>query len=396
MVVDFLIVGAGIMGLSIARELLRRYPGTRLAVIEKENEVAFHASGRNSGVLHAGFYYTADSLKARLTRTGNRELTAYCLENGLPLNPCGKVVVAAAEEDVEGLFELKRRGEHNGVELQLIDERQLKDIEPNARTTRYALFSPTTSSVNPGAVCRHIAGAFPATARILFRHRFLGRAKDGVRTSGGTIHCRHLFNAAGLYADKVARHYGAGAGFTMIPFKGIYLRYGSDDLIRRHIYPVPNLRNPFLGVHFTVTVDGHIKIGPTAIPAFWRENYTAGSRFDLLEFVEIIGREAGLFLGNHFNFRSLAFEEIRKYNRAFFIAQARRLVHRLDAAGFGDYTRPGIRAQLLNTRTKALVMDFVVEQAENSTHVLNAVSPAFTSAFSFARHVVDESAEQVP
>jgi len=392
---EFLIVGGGILGLSIARELVGRYPGAAIAILEKESEVAFHASGRNSGVLHAGFYYTADSLKARFTRAGNQALTAYCLENGLPINRCGKVVVASTASEIEGICELKRRGDRNGVDVRLIDEKELGDIEPNARTVDKALFSPATSTLNPKQVCQHIASRLPGSVHILFGRRVIGKKKDQVITTRESIPFRYLFNAAGLYADRVARHFNAGKDFTMIPFKGIYLRYRDDDLLQRHVYPVPNLRNPFLGVHFTKTVDGHVKIGPTAIPAFWRENYDFRNRFEVREFAEIVSREARLFLFNHFNFRRLAFDEIRKYRRRFFIDQARRLLKHLDAGRFGDYSQPGIRAQLLNTQTSELVMDFLVEHAENSTHVLNAVSPAFTSAFSFASHIVEEASQHM-
>jgi L-2-hydroxyglutarate oxidase LhgO len=392
---DFLIVGGGIVGLTIAYDLVRRYPGATIAILEKESEVAFHASGRNSGVLHAGFYYTADSLKARFTRAGNQALTAYCLENGLPINRCGKVVVASTESEIEGIYELKRRGDRNGVDVRLIDEKELGHIEPNARTVEKALFSPTTSTINPKQVCQHLASGLPGRAQILFGRRFIGRKKNEVITPHEKITFHYLFNAAGLYADRVARHFNAGIDFTMIPFKGIYLKYRDDDLLQRHVYPVPNLRNPFLGVHFTKTVDGHVKIGPTAIPAFWRENYDFRNRFEAREFAEIVSREARLFLFNHFGFRQLAFDEMRKYRRGFFINQARQLLKHLDPGRFGDYSQPGIRAQLLNTKTSELVMDFVVEHAENSTHVLNAVSPAFTSAFSFARHVVEEASQHI-
>jgi L-2-hydroxyglutarate oxidase LhgO len=392
---DFLIVGGGIVGLTIAYDLVRRYPGATIAILEKESEVAFHASGRNSGVLHAGFYYTADSLKARFTRAGNQALTAYCLENGLPINRCGKVVVASTESEIEGIYELKRRGDRNGVDVRLIDEKELGHIEPNARTVEKALFSPTTSTINPKQVCQHLASGLPGRAQILFGRRFIGRKKNEVITPHEKITFHYLFNAAGLYADRVARHFNAGVDFTMIPFKGIYLKYRDDDLLQRHVYPVPNLRNPFLGVHFTKTVDGHVKIGPTAIPAFWRENYDFRNRFEAREFAEIVSREARLFLFNHFGFRQLAFDEMRKYRRGFFINQARQLLKHLDPGRFGDYSQPGIRAQLLNTKTSELVMDFVVEHAENSTHVLNAVSPAFTSAFSFARHVVEEASQHI-
>jgi L-2-hydroxyglutarate oxidase LhgO len=392
---DFLVVGAGIIGLSIARELARRYAGARIVILEKENEVAFHASGRNSGVLHAGFYYTADSLKARFTLSGNRLLTDYCLEHGLRINRCGKVVVAADESEVEGVRELKRRGDRNGVEVRLIDARELSQIEPNARTVEIALFSPTTSTVDPREVCRHIAAHFPPSVELWFGRRFVGKTAGVALTDREPIGYRYLFNAAGLYADRVAGHFGAGRRFTMIPFKGIYLGYRDDSLLRRHVYPVPNLSNPFLGVHFTKTVDGHVKIGPTAIPALWRENYDLLGRFDAGEFFAVAAREAKLFAFNRFNFRRLAIEEMRKYHRRFFIGQAARLLQRLDPRGFGDYTLPGIRAQLLDTETDELVMDFLVEHAEDSTHVLNAVSPAFTSAFSFAGHVVDSAAPRI-
>ena len=388
---DFLIVGGGIIGLSLCRELSRRYHGAAIVLLEKENEVAAHASGRNSGVLHAGFYYSADSLKARLTRTGNRALSDYCLENGLAINRCGKVVVASTESEIKGIYELKNRAKSNGVELQLIDEKELSELEPNARTLQKALFSPSTSSVDPKQVCRHIASTFPRHVQILYGRRFVGREKNWVRTQKEKIEYRHLFNAAGLYADQVARHFGAAADFTMIPFKGIYLRYDDDSLLRRHVYPVPNLRNPFLGVHFTKTVDGHVKIGPTAIPALWRENYGWREGFNFSELVEIVTIGAGLLLRNSFNFRALAMEEVQKYRRRAFIREGRRLVNHLDPNRFAGRTLPGIRAQLLNRRTNELVMDFLVEQAENSTHVLNAVSPAFTSALSFARYIIDES-----
>jgi len=388
---DFLVVGAGIVGLSITRELVQRYPDARIVIIDKEPEVAFHASGRNSGVLHAGFYYSANSLKARFTVAGNKALTDYCLEHDLPINRCGKVVVATTEEELAGIYELKRRGDVNGVDLKLIDEQELNHIEPNAQTVQKALFSPTTSTIAPKLVCQHIVSRFPRSVQLSFNCRLTGIDRSTALTNQEPILFRRMFNAAGLYADKIAHFCDVGKRYTVIPFKGIYLQYNRNDLIRRHIYPVPNLHNPFLGVHFTVTVDRHIKIGPTAIPAFWRENYDFTNRFNLHEFREIMFREARLFLFNHFKFRRLAFEEMRKYQREFFINESRKLVKKMDVHDFGDYTAPGIRAQLLNKDTNELVMDFLVEHAERSTHVLNAVSPAFTTAFSFAKHIVDEA-----
>ena len=388
---DILIVGAGIVGLSIARELTFRYPDLKILIAEKEKEIAFHASGRNSGVLHAGFYYDASTLKARFTVEGNRRLTQYCLENGLSINQCGKVVVATKEEEIQGIYELKRRGDINGVHLELIDEKELADIEPNAHTYEKALFSPTTSTIDPKEVCTHIANNLGKNTKILFNAQIYNINKKIAFTKDKKIKFKYLFNAAGLYADKIANFFGIGKEYTLLPFKGVYLSYKDDSLILRHIYPVPNLKNPFLGVHFTKTVTNKVKIGPTAIPGFWRENYNFKERFSFDEFKEIISLQIKLFLENSFNFRSLAWTEVKKYWRKYFISEAKKLVKHINEDKFGKYLKPGIRAQLLDIRTKKLVMDFVVEEAEDSMHVLNSVSPAFTTAFSFAEFVVEKA-----
>ncbi len=388
---DILIVGGGIIGLSIARELYNRHPYLKITLIEKEATLACHASGRNSGVLHAGFYYTPDSLKSRFTVEGNKLLTDYCLKNNLSINRCGKVVVARDEQETEGILELKRRGDTNGVDLELIDEKRLEALEPNARTFDKALYSPTTSVVNPTEIVEHLADSLRGKVNILLNEKFIKR-EDASTISTGTqkIQFKYLINSAGLYADKIAHQFGIGQKYTLIPFKGLYMEYKDSGLIRKHIYPVPNLKNPFLGVHFTITISGKVKIGPTAIPAFWRENYEGVSNFNLNEFLEVLFHEAKLFFTNAFNFRSLTFEEFKKYYRNYFIQQATHLVKRIDINKFGNYLTPGIRAQLLDTKEMKLVMDFVVEHGENSTHVLNAVSPAFTSALSFSKFIVDE------
>ncbi|NUO03890.1 MAG: L-2-hydroxyglutarate oxidase [Candidatus Brocadia sinica] len=381
---DILIVGGGIVGVSLAKEITSRYPDINITLIEKEASLARHASGRNSGVLHAGFYYTPDSLKARFTVEGNRLLTDYCMKNHLTINRCGKIVVAKDETELEDIFELKRRGDKNGVELEIVDEKRLEELEPNARTFNKALYSPTTSVVNPTEVVEHISQNLKGNVKILLNEKFMKRDDvSTVSTNTQKIKFKHLINSAGLYADKIAHQFGIGQKYTLIPFKGLYLEYKDSTLIRKHIYPVPNLKNPFLGVHFTITATGKVKIGPTAIPAFWRENYQGLSNFSLNEFFEVLFHETKLFVTNAFNFRNLAFEEIKKYCRNYFIQQAVHLVKKIDTNKFGNYLNPGIRAQLLDTETLKLVMDFVVEHGENSTHILNAVSPA-------CKFIVDE------
>ncbi|MGB4600418.1 MAG: L-2-hydroxyglutarate oxidase [Trichlorobacter sp.] len=391
---EYLIIGAGIIGLALARELRTRYPQADILVIEKEADVAFHGSGRNSGVLHAGFYYSADSLKARFTRDGNRMMKEYVTGRCLAINECHKVVVASDESEIEGVRELQRRGERNGVEVRVIDEQELAAIDPNAKTTQIALYSPTTATVDPTQVCHALRADLEAAGvRFLFGQGYLRRLDDSsiVTTCGLNITAGLTINAAGLYADRIARDYGFSKHYTIIPFKGVYLKYtGPDKPVRTNIYPVPNLKNPFLGVHYTVTVDGTIKIGPTAIPAFWRQNYAGLDNFSLTELLEIIGWESRLFVSDSFGFRSLALGELKKYDRAFFTGLATKMVKQIDTARFNQWSTPGIRAQLLNTDTKELVQDFVVEGDGRSIHVLNAVSPAFTCSFPFAAWVVEQ------
>ncbi len=395
---DYLIIGAGIIGLAIARELNAQYPKKKIILLEKEKLVAEHSSGRNSGVLHAGFYYTADSLKAKFTRDGNRLLTKYCDDNGLKINKCHKVVVASDESELEGIYELERRGKINGVNVKIIDENELAEIDSNAKTFQRALYSPDTSTVDPVEVTRHIYRELEAKG-IKFHFNEGYREKvdaSSVRTTSGNIFTApKIINCAGLYADKIAKDYDYSKDYVIIPFKGIYLKYTkSDKPIKTNIYPVPNLKNPFLGVHYTVTVDNVIKIGPTAIPAFWRENYKGLERFSLSELISILGYEAKLFITNAFNFRALAYEEVHKYNKKYFVGLATKMVNHIDVDGFNQWSKPGIRAQLLNTKTLELLQDFVVEGDSRSIHVLNAVSPAFTSSFPFAKWVVDNYIEK--
>ena len=380
---DYLIIGAGVIGLAIARELKFKNPEAKILIIEKESDVGFHSSGRNSGVLHAGFYYTSSSLKAKFTRDGNRELTKYCLDNNLAINQCQKVVVAKDEEELATLHELYNRGIQNGVEVELIEQEKLDNLFKNVKTYKQALLSPTTATVNPKEILIHLKQELlNSGVDIQFNTPYTSKHK---------YMAKKLINCAGLYADKIAKEFGFSKNYKILPFKGIYLGYSkSDKFIDTNIYPVPNLKNPFLGVHYTITVDGHIKIGPTAIPAFWRENYKSFKNFKINELVDILATEARLFINNSFGFRDLAIEEMKKYNKKYFVSLAESMVKDLDSSGFNRWSKPGIRAQLLNTKTNELLQDFVVEGNSKSVHILNAVSPAFTSSFPFARWVVKE------
>ena len=389
---DYCIIGAGIIGLSIAQNLIKKYPKANIILIEKETDVALHASGRNSGVLHAGFYYSAESLKAKFTKQGNKLLTQYCLDNNIKINQCGKIIVASNDDEIKGLEELKKRGDTNGVELHWLDDKELKTKYPNINTVKKALYSPTTSTVDPKEVCEHIYQDLKQkNVNISLNTKYIKKIdSNSIKTSNQNIKFKKLINCAGLYADKIAKDFRFAKDFTIIPFKGIYLKdHLNKNNLQINIYPVPNLKNPFLGVHFTLTVNNEAKIGPTAIPAFWRENYGGLDNFSLNEFISILAYESKLFFTNAFGFRVLAYEEVRKYYKPFLLNLAKKLQSNSSYDGFDTWSTPGIRAQLLDTKTLELVQDFVVQGDDNTIHILNAVSPAFTSSFPFTNWVIE-------
>ncbi|MBX6362385.1 MAG: FAD-dependent oxidoreductase [Gemmatimonadetes bacterium] len=389
---DFVIIGGGIVGLGLALEARRRHPRARLVLLEKEPACGLHASGRNSGVLHAGFYYTADSLKARFTRIGQERLIRYCRERGLRVNACGKLVVARTEAELPGLDELLRRGRANGVALEEVTAAEARKLEPNARTVERALFSPSTASVDPEEVVDSLVrDARAAGISVRTDTAYLGRRGDGVRTSAGDISAGYVVNAAGLHADRIARDFGFAAKHAIVPFRGLYLyAERADGFLRRHVYPVPDLRHPFLDVHFTVTVSGKVKIGPTAFPALWREHYEGLGNFRAVEFLEVGRRTAGLFLANAFEFRRLAWRELPKSWKRGLVARAQELVAPPIAGFRWHWGRPGLRAQLVDLAARRLEMDFRCEGDDRSFHVLNAVSPGFTCVFPFCEFAFDE------
>jgi len=385
------ICGAGIVGLTIARELLKA-GFDDIIVFDKEPEPGKHASGRNSGVLHAGIYYDPGTLKAKMCLEGNRRMQAYCQENGLPLFKSGKVIVARTEDELPTLDELQRRATANGGTVEMIDEQQLAEIEPNARTVKRALHSPLTAVVDPKAILAAMRRELEQSGKVrfFFDTRFTDAKRNAVQTSRGVIGYQLFINAAGAYSDKVAQAFGIAGNYRLLPFKGIYrvLKNPAADTIRGSIYPVPNIKNPFLGVHFTRSVHGDVYVGPTAIPAFGRENYGILKGLDS-EFLSILFRDLHMFLDNE-KFRTIALEEPRKYFFKYFFKDAARLVRHIAPHDVLPSSKAGIRPQLVDIENSRLVMDFVVERFENTVHVLNSISPAFTSSMYFAELVVNE------
>ena len=388
---DVAVIGGGIVGLALADAWLAAHPGSQVLVLDKEERLAEHASGRNSGVLHAGFYYAPDSLKAQLTRRGNQMLRAFCEERGVPVHEVGKVVVTTSPEQVPQLDELYARGQANGVPLEMVDEAGLRELEPLARTHGRALWSPSTAVADPVSVVEALAARVRERGGEVRLGTPVVEAGPGwIRTPYQRIEVGHTINAAGLYADRVARWFGVGEDYAMLPFKGLYW-YSNwpAGRLQRHVYPVPDPRNPFLGVHLTVTVSGRAKVGPTAIPSLWREDYRGVRGIRPSEMASIAKLYPRFLRSPHHDVPGLVRTELPKYSRRHLVSQASALVPSVSAQDFRERGRVGVRAQLLHVPSGRLEMDFVVRPGERSTHVLNAVSPAWTSSLAMAEWIVE-------
>jgi L-2-hydroxyglutarate oxidase LhgO len=390
---DVVVIGAGIVGLACAREILARSPATRLAILEKEDGVARHQTGHNSGVIHTGIYYPPGSLKARLCVAGARELYDFAERHGIPTERAGKLIVALSDAELPALDELHRRGLANGVEdLELVGPERIRELEPHCAGTR-AIWSPRTGIVDFERVATALAAEVTDAGGEIVTgtavRRVVTRGGEAiVVTEHGAVVAGRVLACAGLQADRLARRSGASAEPRIVPFRGDYwqLRPERRHLARNLIYPVPDPRFPFLGVHFTRRIaDGAVWLGPNAVLAFAREGYRR-TDFSLRDVAEVVTDPGFLRLASSYARTGLA-EMYRDVSRRAFAASCRRFIPELE----DDDLVPGpsgVRAQCL-TRDGRLVDDFVFDGDRRVMHVRNAPSPAATSALAIAREVVD-------
>jgi len=394
--IDFLIIGAGIVGLTIAREISIRLPKASIIIAEKEPNAGMHSSGRNSGVLHSGIYYPSDSFKARVCSAGAKEMADFCIQHGLPFRRIGKILVPTREEDDIQMTVLEKRAVDNGIAVKQLDEKELQEMEPEVRSaTGKGLWIPSTSVASPASVMQAILTE-TINRDVSIRYSALitsvnAREKKVSLSSGEQISFGHAINAAGLHADVIAHQFGVGGRYTLLPFKGIYWKLNPDAGfdIRHLIYPVPDLRVPFLGVHTTTTIDGSIYLGPTAVAAFGRENYHGFDDISVGELTRIISLILRQLWANQDGFRHFAWQEGRRYLKPWFAQAAKAVLPRLESKHLLPTNKVGIRAQMLDRDNGRLVTDFLVERGHSSTHILNAISPAWTSSLPFAREVCD-------
>lgn len=398
MKVDICIIGGGIVGLATAYQVSQKYPKLSLAVIEKESSLAKHQTGHNSGVLHTGIYYKPGSLKAVNCRNGKKAMEAFCKEQGIEHELCGKIIVALNEEEIPRMQNIFQRGQENGVNCKIISREEMLEIEPHVAGVQ-AIHVPECGIVNYKQVCHRLGEiiAKKEENKLLLGHAVIGMQTrtDGliITTNKAEIECKHAINCAGLHSDRITRLGGQKPPAKIIPFKGEYyeLEKQAKHLCKNLIYPVPDPAFPFLGVHFTRMIDGSVECGPNAVLALGREAY---GKFDLnLRDLS----ESLTYLG----FQKMAMkhwkmgwgEMWRSYNKGAFVKALQRLIPEIESKHLTS-APAGIRAQAVSPEG-ALVDDFLIEENERIINVCNAPSPAATASINIGKTILAKLANRI-
>lgn len=394
---DLAIIGGGIVGLATAYRFSERCPQLRVLVLEKESAVAKHQTGHNSGVLHSGIYYKPGSLKAINCREGKKAMEAFCEAEDIPFEICGKVIVAVDESELPALDKLYQRGQANGVACEFIDAGRLQELEPHARGVK-AIHVKETGIVNFRQVCERLAERVRERGgKLEYAAKVIGfethKTAITVRTTRGDFTAAQVVNCAGLYCDNVAVLSGISPDARIIPFRGEYyeLRPDAYGMVRNLIYPVPDPKFPFLGLHFTRMIDGSIECGPNAVLAFAREGYTKGT-INLPELAQSLSYPGFVRMALK-HWRMGMGEMWRSFSKQAFVRALQRLLPDIRP----EHLEPapaGVRAQAV-LRNGALVDDFLIEESDRVINVLNAPSPAATSALNIGGLIVDKLAEKL-
>ena len=389
---DFVVIGGGIVGLSAAREILIKYPSASLVLLEKEKKLSTHQTGHNSGVIHSGIYYKPGSFKAKFARAGNQSMLAFCQQHGIAHDICGKVIVATKPEELTQLENLYQRGVQNQLNIKHISKAELNEIEPHVAGLSGIQVS-AAGIVNYSEVCEKLAQLLTVLGgEVKMDHKVSAikepRDRVIVETNQGAIEAKHLINCAGLYSDRVANMGNAKTDVKIIPFRGEYFELKADKryLVKHLIYPVPNPNFPFLGVHFTRMIGGHVEAGPNAVLALAREGYKK-TDVDLRDLMEVLCYRGFWTLSARY--WKEGYEEIvRSWSKAAFVNSLQTLIPEITADDLIP-AEAGIRAQGLKPNGD-LVDDFHIVQNKRALHVCNAPSPAATASIEIGRHIANK------
>ena len=394
---DYLIIGGGMVGLSIAYRIKEIIPYSKIIVIEKENDLGKHSSGRNSGVLHAGIYYKPKSLKAKVCIKGAKRLIKFCEDQELKILKCGKIISPQKIELDNQIDFLFKRGIANGTEVKIINKKEFKDRVPHGRTSSgRALWSPNTTIVNPKLILKRLREILESKGVIFLFNKTINHIDiENNRLyllKDFTLKYKFFINSAGIQADKIAHKFGVGLNLKIMPFKGLYWALSPSCPLKfnTNLYPVPDLNLPFLGVHVTPDLEGNINLGPTAIPAFGRENYKVLENLEPIMSLNFFLELANQWVNNKGGFRKYSTEQLFQGLKPFFYKSAKLLIPELKSEHLVPSKKVGIRAQLFDKNKKELLNDFKVEHGKDSIHILNAISPAFTASFELADLILEK------
>ena len=393
---DFAIIGSGIIGLTLAFKLKQKFNNSKIVIFEKEPNSISHGSGRNSGVLHSGIYYEPGSLRANLCVTGVKELKEYVKSENLWINECGKLLLPTSEYSYSNLENLFNRAKKNGVEINKIKNEEIKRIEPNTNCQfEYGLHVPFTSVADPKEVSKSlIENLKKMNVEINYNSKILKISEQKLFTQNNTIEAGHIFNCAGLFADEIAKNSNLEFRYSFLPFKGKYWKITNKSFKLNHlVYPIPDLRYPFLGLHSSHNRHGDFYIGPSSTPVFGREQYNGILGDNLKESISLIFNFSKKIIFNENKLRTLALQELSLLTKRGFFNQIKKMFNNInpDDLELSDQ-KVGIRSQIFDPQSKNLVNDFVVINQKNTTHVLNAISPAWSASFAFADHLINEAA----
>ncbi len=396
MIYDYTIIGAGIVGLSVGVELTKRYPNARILIVEKEAAISVHQTGRNSGVIHSGIYYKPGSLKAKLARTGNRQMVGFCKQHGIEHDMCGKVIVATNQDELPLLDNLYARGLENQLDVEKISADELREIEPYVNGIA-AIRVPSTGIVNYQQVAQVFAEQIQQNGGEIMLNTEVQDITDGadgveLHTNRGIYQTKFLVNCGGLFSDRIAQMAGIKTDMRIIPFRGEYFELNPEKrhLVHNLVYPVPNPDFPFLGVHFTRMMDGRVLIGPNAVLSFKREGYSK-TDFEVKDFIESATYPGLLKLASKNAAEGLK-EIYRSYSKKALVKEIQRFIPEIDEEDIVP-GKAGVRAQALDYDGH-LIDDFMMIQDRRMVHVCNAPSPAATASIEIGREIVSRVAKK--
>lgn len=391
---DFIIIGSGIIGLTLAYKLKKAHTNSTILILEKEKDSIQHGSGRNSGVIHSGIYYEPGSLRASLGVRGGIELKEYIQNKNLWIDQCGKLLVPTSDHSFQNLDHLYDRGIKNGVLVKKLTKKEIQLLEPNVNISYdYGLLIPFTSVADPKEVSKSIiADLLEMGIEIIYNQQVNKIEDEGktIVTNFQNYSCEHSFNCSGLQSDVVAKNAGLEFRYSFLPFKGKYWKILDNNFKLKHlIYPIPDLQYPFLGLHTSHKKDGSFYIGPTSTPVFGREQYQWSKQLKLLEAMTLLFSFGMKILKNENKLRTLALQEAKLLNKNYFFKEVQKIIKNISIDNIHpSLEKIGIRSQIFDPQSKTLMNDFVILNQKHCTHVLNAISPAWTASFAFADHLI--------